>query len=179
MSLGRNLKMTKGFFLLLPGGNYKPAVRQTCPGLWFWNVGATVSRDPPKEQSRHPSRRHDGSCAAGPVPRARVSLGSSAVAPWLGDGGQRTAPGTCGFKEAMTFWRCSWPGAELGEPLRRGRDRTHLRGTSEAGTDVNVLPALREQWLLFLGSPLPISKSTEPGVQQTLGYCWLLSSPIL
>lgn len=50
----------------------------------------------------------------------------------------------------------------LGDPLGRGwRDTS--RWQSEAGVRVAVLPALREQWLLFLGSPLAISKSTELG----------------
>lgn len=38
------------------------------------------------------------------------------------------------------------------------QEETRLGGTSEAGLSVGVRQALGERWLLFLGSPFPISK---------------------
>lgn len=41
---------------------------------------------------------------------------------------------------------------------RRAQEGTHLGDTAESGVTADMLQALRAQWLLFLGSLLPISK---------------------
>lgn len=41
---------------------------------------------------------------------------------------------------------------------RRAQEGTHLGDTAESGVTVDMLQALMAQWLLLLGSLLPISK---------------------
>lgn len=140
----------KGFFLLLPGGKHKPAVRQACPGLWLWNAGEPASpetcpqwpvwrtagpapragrhtRSFVQGASRHPSRGLDGSRATELIPQT-PEFPSGQKRWWLrGWRCRRAEPGfsTCSFEEVVLLWGCSRPGPWTSSASRVGRRRGH------------------------------------------------------